>query len=146
MECVFGDVPSSVDKLSSSLQLKTLDGLYVRGCGASLELRYISPYSLNDGVAGKILDPPKNKLVKQYTFTVLFCIRNSSVFLGSKLAIIVEIHFKGLYMTYEYTFSLDSATHINLHVKDMIVLYSDWPVQYYILQCFVHGRIHDYIQ
>ena len=50
MECVFGYVAGSVDKLSRSLQQKTLDSLYVRELGASLELHNISPYLLNDEV------------------------------------------------------------------------------------------------
>jgi hypothetical protein len=50
VECVFGYVASSVDRLSRSLQMKTLDGLYVREFGAFLGLRNISPYLLNDDV------------------------------------------------------------------------------------------------
>jgi hypothetical protein len=42
--------------------------------------------------------------------------------MGSKLSIIVEINFKGLDRIYEYTFSLQSATHISHRVKNMIAL------------------------
>ena len=70
MQCVFGYVTSSVDKLSRGLQPKMLDDLYVRRFGASLELRNISPYLLNDDVLEKILNPDEINLLGNIYLTL----------------------------------------------------------------------------
>ena len=70
MQCVFGYVTSSVDKLSRGLQPKMLDDLYVRRFGASLELRNISPYLLNDDVLEKILNPDDINLLGNIYLTL----------------------------------------------------------------------------
>jgi len=70
VQCVFGYVTSSVDKLSRGLQPKMLDDLYVRRFGASLELRNISPYLLNDDVLEKILNPDDINLLGNIYLTL----------------------------------------------------------------------------
>jgi len=99
--------------------------------GRSAQVRKISP---PPGFDPRTIKFVASRYTDCATGPTLICIRSSSKFLSSNLAIIVEKQFKGLYMLHEYTFPLKSATHINLHVKDMTLLYSDWPVQYYLLQ------------
>jgi hypothetical protein len=56
----------------------------------------------------------------------------------SDWAIIRELQCKGLYMTHENKFSLQSANHASLRVKHIIVMERDWSLPQYIIDGGVH--------
>ena len=62
---------------------------------------------------------------------LLFCIMLFSTYFDSYWSIVREIQFNGLYMLHEYTFSSDSATRVSLHVQDIVVPDTEWPVQHW---------------